>query len=135
MDSGMDTGPVWIQDEFEIPIGFTSEELFEALAPIGASAVKRTLVKISNGEKPLPQSGVASIARKISKSECRINWQQSGSEIIRKVRAFGGNPGITATIRGESLKINAIRASNNSMPAGELNLRGEVGTGTTAVQL
>ena len=135
MDSGMDTGPIWIQEEFKIPFGYSSEELFEALAPIGAKAIDMALIKILNEEKPLPQSGAVSIAHKISKSECRIDWRQSDLEIIRKVRAFGGNPGITANIRGESLKINSIRSSNNSLSVGELNSKGEVGTATNAVQL
>lgn len=138
MDAGMDTGPIWHQIEFEIPTGASSNELFDSLSILGAEAVKTSLLEIEKGSEPVPQSGVPSIARKIDKSECVIDWAKSSDEIWRKVRAFGSNPGVYTTIRGVRIKVLEVKPVVNSevqLPAGSLTPEGIVATGDGAIQL
>lgn len=135
MDEGMDTGPIWVQSEFSIPYGFSATQLFESLATIGSQAVVEALTRIISHEAPKPQSGSASIARKITKAECKIDWSQSAELIIRKIKAFGPNPGMSSIIRGIPIKIDDARISEEHLTPGELSQSGAVGTGSNAILL
>ena len=138
MDAGMDTGPIWHQIEYEIPTEASSNELFDSLSDLGVEAVKASLLEIEKGSEPVPQNGVPSIARKIDKSECVIEWAKSSDEIWRKVRAFGSNPGVYTTIRGVRIKVLEVKPVVNSevqLPAGSLTPEGIVATGDGAIQL
>ncbi|MFM1758492.1 MAG: hypothetical protein RL193_1069 [Actinomycetota bacterium] len=135
MDSGMDTGPIWEQIEYQIPYGANSVELFKALSIIGVDALVSAIEKIQSGSKPTPQSGAVSIAAKISKQEGRINWHLDAESIGRKIRAFASNPGVFTTIRGEQIKINEAHITVGDYQPGELTNEGVVGTSAGAVQL
>ena len=135
MDEGMDTGPIWSQRTFQIPYGFSSSELVDALSLLGVEAIKDSLLKIGNGEQAEPQKGEAIIAKKIMKSECVIDWQVNAEEIIRKIKAFSFNPGVHSSIRGEKLRIEDARISDTKLECGELAPNGEVGAGQGSVQL
>lgn len=135
MDAGMDTGAIWQQSEFKIPYGMTSPDLFEALSEIGVAAVQDSLKKILSGATPEPQSGSATIASKVTKEECRIDWHADAEAIIRKIKAFSFNPGVFSFIRGEQIKISDARISESKLKPGALNSKGEVGCGTGSIQL
>jgi methionyl-tRNA formyltransferase len=135
MDAGMDTGPIWVQQSFEIPSGFTSPELFDALSKIGVGAVKESLVKIERGDSPAAQSGSPSVAAKVSKEECRIDWNSSATEILQKIAAFSFNPGVYSFIRGEQIKISKANLTETNLAPGELIATGLVGTKDHAIAL
>jgi methionyl-tRNA formyltransferase len=84
---------------------------------------------------PKPQSGTPTIARKVSKEECRIAWDAQTVSILRKIRAFSANPGVFTFIRGEMIKILSARESEIELKPGELNKFGQVGTGDGAIQI
>mgnify|MGYP006275995573 CR=1 FL=1 len=128
MDSGMDTGPIWVQKEFAIQYGMDSIELFSELSHLGATALETAIEIIKAGAIPTPQSGAPTIAKKVTKAECAIVWNDDSEKIIRKIKAFAFNPGVTARIRGQLVKIEDARISINKLPSGQLNSKGEVGT-------
>jgi len=135
MDEGMDTGSIWVQREFPIPYGFSSPELFESLASLGVVAVVEALRAIENGSKPVPQIGEVTVAKKIAKEECVINWDLDTDSIVRKVKAFAFNPGVTTSIRGQQIKVADVRAGITKLQPGEVSKSGEVGTVDGSVQL
>ncbi len=135
MDTGMDTGPIWSQLPFDIPYGYSSPQLFADLSQLGVKAVDEALISITQGVSPTPQRGEPTIARKISKEECIIDWTKSAASIIQKIKAFAFNPGVNASIRNQQIKIVDARFSDAILSAGELNRNGEVGTGDGAIQL
>lgn len=135
MDTGMDTGPIWSQLPFDIPYGYSSPQLFADLSQLGVKAVDEALISITQGVSPTPQRGEPTIARKISKEECIIDWTKSAASIIQKIKAFAFNPGVNASIRNQQIKIVDARVSDAILSAGELNRNGEVGTGDGAIQL
>ncbi len=135
MDEGMDTGSIWVQREFPIPYGFSSPELFESLASLGVVAVVEALRAIENGSKPVPQVGEVTVAKKIAKEECVINWDLDTDSIVRKVKAFAFNPGVTTSIRGQQIKVADVRAGITKLQPGEVSKSGEVGTVDGSVQL
>ena len=135
MDKGMDTGPIWRQVEYKIPHGYSTRELFGSLATLGVDAVIESIAAIESGEIPTPQIGEASVASKIVKSECVIDWNKSAQDILRKIKAFSFNPGVTTSIRNNPMKISDARLSDSNLEIGELSKTGEVGTGNGSIQL
>lgn len=135
MDAGMDTGPIWTQIEYQIPYATTSPQLFKALSEIGVTAVSNAIDLVAKGSTPAAQSGEVSIAAKIKKDECRINWSSTSEEILRKIRAFAFNPGVFTFIRGEQIKVSEAHLADGKLAPGEISATGLVGTADGAIQL
>ena len=135
MDSGMDTGPIWTQKEFSIQYGMDSVELFTELSHLGAEALEMAIERIKGGAKPTPQLGIPTIAKKVTKAECVIDWNEDSERIIRKIKAFSFNPGVTAKIRGQLVKIEDARISDKKIPISQLTTSGEVGTRDGSIAL
>ncbi|MCL4134513.1 UNVERIFIED_CONTAM: hypothetical protein GTU68_003425 [Idotea baltica] len=90
MDAGLDTGPVFQILKTEISDQATSQTLHDELAELGARGVSETLATI---EKQLQSNQPKiSYAKKISKNEGQIDWQESAETIQRKIRAFNPWP-------------------------------------------
>ena len=139
LDAGMDTGPIYLSAQIPLSITATSEQLFQSLAILGVDPVLRTLELIERGVKPTTQSDVgATRAYKLSKEEGQIDWTADAALIIRKINAFSPDPGAWSNFRGQVLKINSVRASDQSLSAGVLKIIEKsiyIGTATTALEL
>jgi methionyl-tRNA formyltransferase len=103
MDAGLDTGPVLLQEPIPVTEHDTAGSLHDRLAALGARLVTRAL------EQPLtpcPQDEArATYAKKINKSESRIDWSAPVSLIERQVRAFDPTPGASTSHHGLLLKV------------------------------
>jgi len=101
MDRGMDTGPIFKQEEVEISTTDTTDTLNEKLFSLGATLLARTLPKIMLGEiKPIPQEkNNLSFCKKISKQDGRIDWNEPAKIIERKIRAFQPWPVAWTTLK------------------------------------
>ena len=94
MAEGLDAGPVLQQFDCEIQDSDTGLILHDRLVNISAAEIVTALEKIQKGKLiALPQDETqATYAKKITKQEANINWQQSATEIERKIRAFNAWP-------------------------------------------
>jgi methionyl-tRNA formyltransferase len=111
MDAGLDTGPILLQRALSISETDDSVVMLEKLAAIGAPALLEVLTAIESGSikpNPQPTSG-ATYAKKIEKSEARIDWTRSAIEIDRRVRAFRPWPIAETTHRGEQVRVHRAR--------------------------
>jgi methionyl-tRNA formyltransferase len=139
LDKGMDTGPIYSTSQITLSSEVSTGQLFDTLADLGVKPVLSSLQMIVAGEKPKPQSEVgATRAKKLSKEEGRIDWTSEALDILRKVNAFNPNPGAWSEFRGQVLKINAVRISDQILPAGQINSFSKsilVGTSSYAVEL
>lgn len=116
MDAGLDTGPTLLERRIAIRADDTSESLHATLATLGAEALLEALEGLQRGDlRPVPQRAEgATYAKKIEKSEARIDWRASAAEIDRRVRAFVPWP-IAETVQGEEvLRIHAARAFDDA---------------------
>jgi len=107
MDEGLDTGPVFAQRRLAIGADDDFGALHDRMAELGASALIEVLADLAAGRArltPQPQGG-ATYARKIEKSETRLNWQLPAVELERAVRAFRPAPGAVAHLAGEAIKV------------------------------
>ena len=139
LDSGMDTGPIYLQTKHHITPNTTAGELLNELAMLGPSAIDLTLNAIESGIQPIPQDhSLASSAAKLGKPEAQIYWSHSAAEIVNKILGFAPNPGATAKFRGEVLRISRAQLSEESLAIGEISFTNGlvlVGTSTNAVEL
>lgn len=95
MDEGLDTGPMLSKSYLAIEADDTSASMYEKLAKLGPLALVETLRSLNTGDiHAVPQEDShATYAKKLSKDEGQIDWQQDAAFIERCVRAFNPWPG------------------------------------------
>ncbi len=120
MEAGLDTGPVLARTEKKISSDDTTQSLHDRLAAAGAGLINGVLKDLAAGTavaEAQPNAGVT-YAKKIEKSEARINWQESADYIDRMVRGLFPFPGAWCEIGGARVKILAGCVSPQSGEAG-----------------
>ena len=104
MEAGLDTGPVRATARTSIDRK-TAGELTEELARLGAKLMVATLADMgSHPAAAQPEEGVT-YARKIDKSEARLDFSQSADALERQIRAFNPVPGAFFAFAGERYRI------------------------------
>ena len=127
MEAGLDTGPVLLEQRIPIGANETGGQLHDRLAELGAQVLADGLGLLRVGVRvpPKPQPGEgATYARKLDKSEARLDWSRPAIELERKVRAFNPWPMAEALLGGERLRIHgaiAIEAAHTAMPGSVLS--------------
>ena len=105
MEAGLDTGPVLLQEAFDISECDTAQSLHDRLAELGARMVVLALETLRNTQpSPQPEQGVT-YAQKLTKAEARINWNMSAGVISRSIRAYFPFPGAYSNLKGTELKL------------------------------
>jgi methionyl-tRNA formyltransferase len=139
LDAGMDTGPIYLSAQIPLSSTTTADQLFDSLANLGVEPVLKTLNLIERGDRPSPQEDAgATRAYKLSKEEGLIDWNLDAEVINRKVNAFSPDPGAWSNFRGQVIKINKMRFSNEVVNAGVLKAVDKsvyIGTATSALEL
>ncbi len=125
MDVGLDTGAMLAKKTRAISPEDTGSSLHDALMSLGAQALLEMLPDLIAG-KITPQSqddAQACYARKLSKQEAAIDWQQSAEQIARAVRAFNAWPVAYTTWqknhRVDTLRIWQVQVINDVETASE----------------
>lgn len=116
MDAGLDTGPILLQRALPIADTDDSVSVLDKLAALGAPALLEVLSGIESGSvsaRVQPSEGVT-YAKKIEKSEARIDWRRSASEIDRQIRAFRPWPIAETTHRGEQVRVHRAQVLSGS---------------------
>ena len=126
LDKGMDTGPIYLQEEVEIGPNDTTEILLERMSYLAGNRIMEVVEGIRKGNKPVAQSNAGiTMAPKISKEMAKLNWKDGADAILRKVRALGERPGVWSTYKGERIAIHALQESllpNSLKKSGEIEL-------------
>ncbi|MCS5588276.1 MAG: methionyl-tRNA formyltransferase [Porticoccaceae bacterium] len=107
MDAGLDTGPVISVARCEIADHETSGSLYQKLADMGAPTLLSALGKIEAGTAVAEQQedNLSTYARKINKSEARLDWSESAATLARRIRAFNPFPAAYSLIEGSRVKV------------------------------
>lgn len=110
LDKGMDTGPVYLQEEVDLTDEVTTPQLLNQLSLLGGDRILEVVEMITKGIKPKAQSqSNITLAPKISKEMGLIQWVLSGVAISRLVRAIGDRPGTYTFFRGAKLGIHGVK--------------------------
>jgi methionyl-tRNA formyltransferase len=106
MEEGLDTGPVLMAER--VAIGRkTYGEVHDELARLGADLMGRTLGALERGAiepSPQPQEGVT-YAKKIEKSETRLDWTRPAAALDCMIRGLSPAPGAWFEAKGERIKL------------------------------
>ena len=127
MEKGLDTGPVMIDLRTPIQPNETAGQLHDRLAKLGAQVLTDGLGLLRAGMRPVPQPQAAegaTYARKLEKSEARLDWSQPADVLARKVRAFDPWPIAEGDVAGEIVRIHravAIDSAHTATPGTVVN--------------
>lgn len=91
MEAGLDTGPVFQILKTPIRNQDTSATMHATLAALGAEGLISVLAQLSQNPEFEPErqnDELATYAKKITKAESEIDWQQGANAIDQKLRAF-----------------------------------------------
>lgn len=139
IDEGLDTGPIFYQEECRIYAHETAGELACRLAEIGADLLLRTIDAIEAGTTeacPQSQSGVT-YAEKLDADHCVIDWSADAATVDGLIRGANPRPGAWTLLDGRRLKLWRSRVTSDTDPdllsgtvvsAGPLVVRCGIGT-------
>ena len=121
--TGIDDGPVYIAKEHTLTGNETAEELYHALADIGANLLLETLPRIINASLvPMPQKEErASYTRLLTKEDAWLDIKNlSAAEAEQRVRAYSIFPKTKVTINDHTVII--TKASVSKIQEAKLDL-------------
>jgi len=107
MDAGLDTGTMLLKKETPIENDDTATTLHDRLAGLGADALILVLEQLEQGAlagEPQDEQE-ATYAKKLEKSEARIDWSLPVDVLARKIRAFNPWPVANCSFNGKRLRI------------------------------
>ncbi|MYJ87273.1 MAG: methionyl-tRNA formyltransferase [Rhodobacteraceae bacterium] len=101
----LDAGPIFLKEEMEIDQGITASELSYKLAVKGADLLCRVMDNLET-INPVEQSHTGiSYAKKIDKTETRIDWNLPAEEVYNKIHGLSYQPGAWFEHKGVRIKI------------------------------
>ena len=115
----LDAGPVLIQSKIKITKETNHKELSGKMSELGAKLISDTFEIIKNKKLNFTEQNEskATYAKKIEKTESRLNWNDDADKIIAKINAFSPNPGCWFELNGIRIKIiKAIQVTSKGMP-------------------
>jgi methionyl-tRNA formyltransferase len=113
LDRGMDTGPLLRRVEVALSTTIDAGDLLDELAVIGAPILLEALWARAAGEVPVPQpSAGATLARKLTATDARVDFSLSASEVARRIRSVSPRPGALTTLEGRRVKVGAPRLAS-----------------------
>lgn len=118
MEAGLDTGPMLATLRTTIDRK-TAGELTAELAEKGARLMIDTLRELDK-HRPVvqPEVGVT-YAKKIEKTEARLDFTQAAEQVERHIRAFAPTPGAFFELEGERYKVLAADLTDGAGEPGE----------------
>ena len=123
MEKGLDTGPVLLRQSTPIGRDETAGELHDRLAELGARLLGDGLGLLRSGLRPVPQPQPetgATYARKLEKSEARLDWTLDSTTLANRVRAFSPWPVAEAELAGERVRVHRAHAIAGSGEPGRV---------------
>jgi len=109
MNEGLDTGDVLLEKKHLISDFETSHSLTDSLSSIGASAIIETLAHLSDLKAKPQNNNEATYAKKITKIEAQIDWNQSAENISLMIRAFNPRPVAQTNAKAKQFENKVIR--------------------------
>ena len=107
LDEGMDTGPLIAQHEFFLQGDENTDDLTKALFELGARLLVETIPKWESGEIQAENQdeSLASVSRKLERSDGLVDWSLTANELERRARAFTPWPGLFTNWNESNLKL------------------------------
>ena len=122
INENLDEGPVCKQYSLEISEKMNSEELSEKLSLLASEKILDVLDNIYDGNVNFQDQdhSNATYAKKIEKTEGKINWNENANKIIGKINGLYPYPGAFFLFNGERYKILKAEKSYSNGTAGNI---------------
>ena len=136
MEEGLDTGPVLSSRKIQIKENDNAKILSERLSLVGSKLIIEVLDALSEFKACSQSATGVTYARKIDKSETKIDWSLPAKTINRKIRALYPFPGAWTEINGERIKLLASKVINKENEPGMVLDKGfSIACGQKAVEI
>ena len=135
MDEGLDTGDIILQESFPIDEKDNFETIHDKSAEIGGNLMLKALAEIENGTatRTKQNEALASYAKKIEKSEAKIDLTKSAEVLDPIIRGLTPIPGAYLMQNGKMLKISSAEAVTGKGSLGEVIATDDKGEGNFTV--
>ena len=136
MEEGLDTGPILSSRKIQIKENDNAKILSERLSLVGSKLIVEVLDALSEFKAYSQSAAGVTYARKIEKSETKIDWSLPAKTINRKIRALSPFPGAWTEINGERIKLLASKVINKENEPGMVLDKGfSIACGQKAVEI
>jgi methionyl-tRNA formyltransferase len=118
----LDAGPIIHQDKIKINENVDTLSLSKLLSQLGAKSLIKAMNKIFNGDISFQEQNhkEATYAKKISKEEAKINWNNSAKTILAKINGLNPNPGAWFKYKNQRYKVWKANIANTSGSPGTI---------------
>ncbi len=118
----LDAGPVMYQAKIVINENTDTQTLTQVLSQLGAKALLDSISKIENGKAKFKEQNhnQATYAKKISKAEGKIEWNESAKKVLAKINGLNPNPGAWFEYKNERYKVWKAEIVNKSGKIGTI---------------
>jgi len=140
MDEKIDHGDIIFEKEITIDPDDNYVSLQSRLSTLGVEIITQVLRSVESGnyKRSKQDEGSKSYAKKISKEETIIDWQQSAAMISNLIRALSPKPGARTKFRGKELQIIKAKPCGKKIEPGKINIDKRqvyIGTGNGSIML
>ena len=120
IEEKLDSGPVLISKELDLDQNKTHGEIEEELSLEGANLLIKSLkiIKAGNSKFINQNHSQATYAKKIEKSETKINWGLNANKVLGHIHSLSPNPGAWFQYQNERFKVLKAKISSNNGKAG-----------------
>ena len=117
----LDAGPVMHQDKIKINENVDTLTLSKVLSSLGAKSIIDAIGKIEKGQAKFQEQNhrQATYAKKISKTEGQINWNENAKKVLAKINGLNPNPGAWFQYKKERYKVWKAKIVNENSDAGK----------------
>lgn len=138
IEEKLDCGPVLSVKELDLDQNVTYGEIEKKLSVIGADMLIESLKKIENGKAKFVDqvNSEATYAKKIDKTETKINWNLNANKVIRHIHGLSPNPGAWFEYENERFKVLRVKTSTDiGKPGSVLDENLTIGCKSDSIQI
>ena len=120
IEEKLDSGPVLFSKEIDLNQSLTYGEIESKLSAMGANLLIKALQQIQNDRANFKNQAhnEATYAKKISKTETRINWNLDAEDVAAHIHGLSPNPGAWFEHEGSRFKVLKVKKYSTGGKAG-----------------
>ena len=134
----LDAGPILMQSKIKITQEINHQELSNKMSKLGAKLILDTIKLIKNNKANFIEQNEAeaTYAKKIQKTETKINWNDAADKVVAKINALYPNPGSWFDLNGTRIKIiKAKEIMSKGVPGTILDKKFTIACSKNAIQI
>ena len=107
IEEKLDSGPILVSEELELDQNATHGEIEKQLSIMGANLLIKSLKNIEDGNSKFVDQvhSEATYAKKIDKSETKINWNLDAHKVLAHIHGLSPSPGAWFEYENERYKV------------------------------